>query len=500
MSFFVEPEQDPTCIDEVREIFKGRNGHTMRRYPWKCQSVTTISRMNKRKGPSIHSDNNNNDKSEFPVTEIDDYFEPTFVLKQSYSRYYSENERPLNTKDRWECVMKKLEALAVKKTTSFERYHNTVATHYDVPIHGHLILTKDRNASEMMKEDEINEYHSMSKSKSNTSSSSGSNSRNRRWLYWNGKFHDPSYIYEYIPGQNLSSAGTLKQICPLTTGRRGSQLSNYEYQMSDNSNNLHDADRLKRYGQEIGSGCLIDPENTQGHYHRAIASDTSSSRRSKSANFLEIDLKQVCDIRAIITKGGYPRQLETFPTCSRNSTNRCSSRIAYVNTRRGRYGTVRRRRRRQPFVYVVKDRQSLSWVESFTLHYRDMNSGKWHPYGEPAFSGNEDVDTEKLTEVSIRSRYLRVTPIHYHRFREMRVTVLGQTVSNIGDAGKDSSCATNRDIAEMVETIRYTVHPVQSTLRYDGYTRGGKDYYGMESKHKKKNRFKSEVLDQLRSL
>jgi hypothetical protein len=479
---FEEEVEETSCFNQ------GRNRHTMRRYPWRCQKVTMISRTSKRNNAYTREENNGH--KEFAVTEIDEYFDPNFIVKDVDRRYQSSDWRPLNTKDQWECVIDKLEALSVKKTKEYGQYDNTVTIHYDLPVQGHIVMNNyDRQA-----EAYLLGYHN---SGSNKQESRTASMKPTNWLFWNGKFHDPAYIYEYIPGPNPTiNAGTLKQLCPIAAHHNPYAYHARQHQNLSDKDSKHHEDQEKLYGKEIGNGSLIDRANTHGHYYR----DNQSPNR-KTVNYLEIDLKQVCDIRAIITQGGYPRQLETFPTSKRNSTNRCSARIANVNCRRSHFGTRRRRRGRQPFVYVVKDRQSLAWVKTFTIHYRDVQSGKWHAYGEPEYTGNEDVNTDKITEVSIRARYIRVTPVQYHHFREMRVTVLGSKLSTheLGGVSNDR----DRDVAlveaEAVETIRYTIHPPHSTMRHDGYVRSYRDKYGVESKHKKKNRFKSDVQEQLQT-
>lgn len=458
MSYFCFDDTNAFREDHIEK--RGRNRHTIRRYPFRRRHIVSISRKGNR---IVQNENGNN---EIPITEIDQYFDMSFVYNK---HFYSDVQRPLNSRDRWEDVEEKLESLAVKRSTEYHRYYNTVTTHYEVPITGHIIFTKDNSR-------DVNE---ISKKNYGAISSSGVGSN---WLFWNGKFHDPSYIYEYIPGHNPSvSAGTLKQLCPLENhrGRGGDGQVNDAF-----ANNL-----LQKFGSELARDCMIDHENKglDSHYHL-------NQQDGDKKQFIEIDLRSVCEVKAIVTRGGYPKQLETFPTTKKSSTNKCCARIIHINGRRGRNGP-RRRKRRQPFVYVARDRKSLAWVELYSIHYRDMISGKWLPYGNSFYTGNHDVHTFKLNEVNIRTRYIRLTPVKFHQFREMRVSIWGNQVSNF--LGNRTPCNLLLGDSTKTETIRYTIHPPEISTRFDGYTKSYRDCYGAESKHKKKSRFTSHVREQL---
>jgi hypothetical protein len=447
--------------DDVLFESQGRDRHTWRVRRVREQHEMSIKREKKQQ--------KHGDLVEIPITEIDQYFDSGFIHQdQCYANF--QGTRLLNQRDQWECVERLLHELAIHKVQYFNKNAHTMVTEFRIPIIGHILYNAAITDREAEKQSYGRKGSANIKSRAN---------KQRGWLQWNGKLHDPSFVYEFIPGLYPAANGSLRALCPLI-GTMRNHMNNY---ISNNTDSIAaDEDRKAQYGEVLAQGTLIDPAAANGYFRFR---NTKNTEKRKST--LELDLKTVSDITSIVVMGGFPRDLELFPT---------SKRIYEQQPTKNRYKRKRRRRKRSPTVYIVKNRESLAWVEWVGIQYRDVTSGKWQSYGD-RFKANCDVGTEVTIDVSIRARYIRIVPIEYHHFKELRASVFGHATST-DDQGRVVAID-DAQAVKSVDTILYTLYPAEHCeLRMDGYTDAyRRDYYGFETKHSKRTNRAREVQQQL---
>lgn len=380
-----------------RKLRVKETGHTMKTRTFRRNGgATTIVRAKQTQNSSTYFSK----LQEIAVTEIDDYFD------YGFSKGY---ERRFNTPERWEKLEEMLQEIAVKISKEFNRYEGHCKIHYDIPVIGHMLYPNTYMNTKRQKIEE-------------------------NWIFWNGKYYDPDYIYQYFPynqsndgshssrcvysGDERNQMGYLKPVCPLIKGGK---------------------DPLTKLGK-------IDTK------HNRIAA-VSLTKQNK--DYIQLDLGRVCEITHIGTLGAYPTRLRYFPYISDENYWL----LRYHGRRR------RRRARRSRFVYVIEDETELSWVLRYKIEFRDLHTGKWIQY-EASFNGNQDVGTESIHKVSIMTRYLRVTPLDYHNQRRMRLNIYGEGLKRELKEG---------DIE--LETIRYTISPPTNKKLFDGYGCGDYCYY-----------------------
>jgi hypothetical protein len=237
----------------------------------------------------------------------------------------------------------------------------------------------------------------------------------QHWLCWNGKYYDPEYIYQHILYEKHGSyssleerqLGYLKKICPRVNSKK-------------------------------------DPQTALGQISDKLNRIASAVMTKKHKEYLEIDLGKVCELTHIGSLGAYPKRLEIFPRYEEDD-------YSYVNNVR-----VHLREKRIPskYVYIVTDAE-LSWVTKYSVHYRELHSGKWKLYEHP-FEGNIDISSEVIHKISVMCRHLRIVPIECHNKMEMRVLLYG-----VQDSGKN--------LEEVdIPTIRYSLVPSCNKLTLDG--------------------------------
>jgi hypothetical protein len=371
------------CEYFIEPLLKNRikqKGHSYRRNVWTLtHSAVTLERS------GGHS-KSNSQLQEVAVSEIDNYFDSGFWSESRYNFSYRQPDRPLNTPDRWEEVEEALGANATKITKEFSRSEGHCKTHYDVPVSGHVLCQKMTTLTE---------------------------DRRTGWLFWQGKYYDPNYLYLKEDTRNNSNGHDhFIRLCSLVRGHNDPAV---------------ELGRINAKLNRIAKGAFY------------------LSRRKKNKQYLEFDLGKICLLTHIGTLGGYPRQhLDIFPPAERDEHCRNRTRSAHI--------------------YIVNSEHHLAWVTKYLVHYRDPVSGKWKVYENP-LNGNSDIGTEVTHPVSILTRHLRIIPLDFQHRKEMRVMVYGDPIQNqklsqdgnVGDATR-----LNTEVEEEIPTIRYTLHPVSS--------------------------------------
>ena len=365
---------------------------------------------------------------EVAVTDIDSYFDYGF-WKIGYGGRVT-SLRPLNSPDKWEDVEEFLENNAVKKSKEFSRSDCQTTFYYDLPVSGHVLCANVdvvRNRKKKME----------------------------GWLHWNGKFHDPSFLYFK---QMNGTKESFTKLCPLLEGREDPMLK------------LGYTDETKKMNR--------------------VARGVLSRHKRKERLHLEIDLGRVCVLDHIGTLGAYPKEIDTFPPYDPEKRN------TRVN-----------------WIYVVNSEYHLSWVTKYIIHYRDIVTGKWVVYEHP-LDGNNDITTEVIHKISIMARYIRVIPLDFHHQKEMRVILYGEPWSNSSPASSlllkqkkrskripgNTIPTAAEETPEEIQTIRYAVHHKSPHHVLDGVWRGcSKDCpvcYSLNFDNRRRN-FRKLVKDEI---
>jgi hypothetical protein len=244
---------NPHCVESKKRIkpvnedgSHGRNGHTLRfNYCFPYNDKNVVICRGQTKFDPFGNKKNDKDCNEVAITEIDHYFDSTFMCPNgnggSFRYSQSSSYRPLNNPVKWEEVEDLLWSKAISVGREYSSYYG-FTYHFEIPILGHCILNKD---DEYCAEDYTNgivtsggivlPYHLpqqldnewswwMSKKCSYLSTVSKSQRRKQRmevqqrgkdtWLCWNGKYYNPNYIYEFIEGSSAGNSGHLRPLCP----------------------------------------------------------------------------------------------------------------------------------------------------------------------------------------------------------------------------------------------------------------------------------------------
>ncbi len=339
-------------------------------------------------------------RQEIPITEIEDYFDYSFCKG---------NERLFNTPERWEDLESVLEENAIKISKEYNRYEGHCKIHYDLPIIGHRLYRTDVMNTKKLHLEE-------------------------HWVFWNGKYYDPDYIYQYVPYYQP----------PIR--------SNDSDRTKDSDDDCYEESYQIGYLKKLCPSMKFgkDPLTILGKIddkHNRILTKCLTKRNN---DLIQIDLGRICEITHIGTLGGYPTRLDSFPY--NLDENYWHSRIPKENRRLNR--------KKYRFLSVIKDEGELSWVVRYKLEYRDLQTVKWIQY-ESSFVGNNDIGTENIHKISLLARYLRITALDYHNQKRMRVNIYG-----------DGLKKELKDGELEIETVRYTVSPPSLGKVLDGYGNG----------------------------
>lgn len=262
------------------------------------------------------------------------------------------------------------------------------------------------------------------------------------WYYFRGKLYDPHYLYLYTPLQK-----ELRKVCNFLP------------------NNRYDPQLQKGKRNESKLNCI------------AISKMTKTKQE-----YIEIDLGQIYEITNIGTLGGYPSRVRPLSSCYDVKEEENGSLSLY------------KRNMRTP-LYVVTSDSELCWVTKYRISYKDIATKKWRHYSQP-LTGNRDISTEVIQNISILTRSLRIIPLEYHNAKSMRVLVYGQSFSSeesLMNAGKA------KVETEGIETITYTIRYPEKKKVLDGYRGGCRCDYCLGLCNKKKL-LKQFLRDELSSL
>ncbi len=418
-----------TVYEPYQGVFRGYCGNTLKTFAGSKTDCNKCTEWELRRSVDADCINDRGDGiTELPVTDMDHVLgkhnQQVFTWK---TLSHLDRSHDIEPGERWDFVIEKLEEMAIRRHDEYMKESDSVIVHYDVPITGYITsphqkLTND--ALEILKgkyngetirpltEEEIH--------------------RKTNWLHYNGHYYDPSYIY-------VQNGGSLVKICP-TNSKEALRRERAIKEYGDDEDLLDwldgEEDEMDSKGTEKKQSRLLIHTSYNGG-----CDDTSTDKKkgsnnkkrgSKKQKYLEIDLRDICDITAIGTMGGYPRYTTTFPS----------------KEHRQHYGGYR-------WVTVLRQQSELAWTTAYTIEYRDHRDGKWYSY-EKSFTANSDVGTEVINKVAIRTRYLRLTVVEYERAKEMRVQVYGRSTRPT-NAPRNIIQPTTDNNTE--RTVRYSLHP-----------------------------------------
>jgi hypothetical protein len=356
------------------------------------------------------------------------------------------NEQEGEEEDRWTRVIEALESHAIHIKREFKKQDDSLIVYYDVPIAGYAAVPHSVPSALDEREDtsHLGYAESLSDRARLRQQDFNSNSfkMTSQWLFWRGRYLDPSLIYELVNGGK-----ELVPVCPVNSHASLQRLHGVPEYGADTRtvSRITDIDIEEKYSEETslyrGSLCSSD-----GFQERSARSSSHQNKRKSkekkktgSRDYLEIDLHDICDITAIGLMGGYPRHTYAFTANTHDHQPH-------------RYNTYQRS------VRVIRDNAELAWVKAFSIQFRDYRDGKWYPY-ERTFPGNSDVGTEVINKVSIRTRYLRLTVMDYERAKEMRVQVYGRSLRPIDASRKSIAHLSTTSNGEKDAIVRYAIYP-----------------------------------------
>lgn len=167
-------------------------------------------------------------------------------------------ERPLNSKEKWEEVVNKLNELAIrtKKVYNPQDAAGSHSLQFDLPVTGYWAVQEDRRDVE------------------------------KNWLFYKGKHYDPAWIYVMQYQGSAASPHSLKPICRTRTA-------------------------FAPPAADDGDPAIVSA--------LSFALDESVPARD---GYFEIDLGSLCQVSRLITLGGHPKpcDLARFPAldCVKN--------------------------------------------------------------------------------------------------------------------------------------------------------------------------------------
>lgn len=476
-------DEDDELADELddfhfaKEDLEAHDGHTIRRTMNYDKAMTnpTLSR----KGGFSAADSAT--YGLLPVTEVDFFFDRGYVeANNSYSRL-----RPIRDALQTSEIVATLERLAVQKKTEFNK-SGVYETTFDIPVCGHYmpitlnqlqeangsdaqifageqrcITNETKRSRSRFGNNKLHEEWRLhggasTKAKSNSANTEGMMDKTR-WLYYQGKYWDPSMLYVFKPTLDdhcetqTRSVGTLQKLCPLqeTEAFRArlqlGPVSAITADMKQLTKKLTAAmvrkqfEQLQKETENPGSERLnrlmvkayTDKSAPRGEYARYFANNGNGkgNRRHSQNQHLEIDLGEVCDLTHIGFLGGYPHHADitTFPPTAQKLQQVFGVKgPQWLQRGMATKGRGRRRGRgRQKKVYIVRE-SAIGYVTRFAVQYRDQHTHKWCtlPHELP---GNNDIVHEERHKISLQTNCIRVIPKDYHNNRDFFVLLYGQT-------------------------------------------------------------------------
>lgn len=400
---------------DVFDVSRKRNGHTLRRNMnrfWKFNYSKNIDVVIS--GNTV-SNSRNEKFIEYPVTPVDDHFRKTLLGGK------------LNSRDRWEYVLEKLEGLNISKRKKYGKYGPSTSVIYEVPIIGHLLISKDGT--------EMNSKESVSR-------------KNRNWLYWNGTFYDPDYVYEHPKNNDFMKK--LKIVCP-----RKAPFPTF------------DDDKIIEFPLHCRyQHSKYHPRKMRVSINHKFHNISGAGwKQTGEQRHLDVDLGSHRLVTHFGIAGMFPVTVK-FPESSQDTEKRCYD--AKKSTRNLKV------KRRVQFVELV-DESNLdhaSYLTSFRLSRFDAVSRTWIVIG--VYDGNTDATTENIISLiqhdmssGIFTRLLRVTPAGCHNQPICRVAVYGRR--------NDISLTPT---ADEPETVKYVVEQpsLAPKIPESKYCRNGKKY------------------------
>eukprot|EP01033_Poteriospumella_lacustris_P007308 gene7308-5255_t len=462
----------------AKEDLEAHDGHTIRR-TMNYDKALTNPVLSRRGGFSAL------DSATYgllPVTEVDFFFDRGYVeANNSHSRV-----RPIRDALQTSEIVATLERLAVQKNTEFNK-NGVYETMFDIPVCGHYLpitlnqlqeangsdarifageqrcITNEtkRSRSKFGSNKRVEEWRlhggASTKEKSNSANTEGMLDKTR-WLYYQGKYWDPSMLYVFKPTiddhceTQTRSVGTLQKLCPLQETKAFHariQLGpvSVDSDTKPSTKKLTAAmvrkqfEQLQKEADDTGSERLnrlmvkayTDKSAPRGEYARFFANGNNKTgggnRRHSQNSHLEIDLGEVCDLTHIGFLGGYPHHADitTFPpTVQKLQHDYGVKGQRWLQRGMATKGRGRRRGRgRQKKVYIVRE-NAIGYVTRFAVQYRDQHTHKWRtlPHELP---GNSDIVHEERHKVSFQTNCIRVIPRDYHNNRDFFVLLYGQT-------------------------------------------------------------------------
>lgn len=188
---------------------------------------------------------------------------------------------------------------------------------------------------------------------------------------WNGDYYDINYIYQYI-GNEAETEGILKKVCPKQT--------------TESAAKAHGASITGPTIKRVGYG-FYNPEPGSYYNYDGISCRTNCVREKNG--FIEFHFEVSLTITHIGTLGRYPR-------------------TRYFPKNVGRHR--RKSNKHKSSIMVCTAENPLMFVTSYEVYYKN-SEGKWAFFG--LFEGNEDIQTEKINELNITTRGLKIKPINY---------------------------------------------------------------------------------------
>ena len=251
---------------------------------------------------------------------------------------------------------------------------------------------------------------------------------------------DGFMVYMLLPGHHLA---TLEDIDPNTWEFRHPEHFIKDAFVSTTLLDEEDTRDLDVFDQKQEvielRGSAVAPNDMYGDMVRPWCRDNHYEHVWRPAEhlleageaFLQIDLRRLCQVTHISTKGRYPK------------THKWPQMRNYHGTK----------------FTVCNQRQQFEWVTSYSVEGRLPSGRKWFPIG--TFVGNSDAHSEKLhllpcheTGKGVTCQHLRFRPLKWHNAASMRVGVFGW----VAGAGKGKYCPsdTSRSFVENSDGIRTT--------------------------------------------
>ena len=419
-----------------------RNGHTLKRYTGGYYGFRNASEPELRRNVHEKMIRKHGRIIEAPVTAVDAMITDMLVHQLDKSGHVigwkdiaKVGDGP---EDRWQTIQSLLETNAIHTTKEFSKGNDAVVTHYDVPITGHIIVPIQEVDENTRQRDRSRNNVKMQQLKIG-------------WVQYRGRFYDPSIIYKYagkvlLPLCPVNQSQSLQRVNAAPEYDEDTKKVKIIADEDDDCDYTFTAEEsYHRYRRSLERGKLAPPANKNYLLQRCTFIDpngdgqsiysSSSANKKKShhnKDYVEIDLHDVCDVTAIGLMGGYPKHTYPFPQYDR--------RIHH-----GKYYSVP----------VMREDTHLAWVKAFNIQYRDHRDGKWYPY-ERTFPGNNDVGTEVINKVTIRTRYLRLTAVEFERAKDMRVQVYGRSLRPIDESRKT---IVDSGAVKQEATVRYSLYP-----------------------------------------